>query len=130
MERSEVTQESHRLGGVGQSAVLQHHSYAGAVVGARPPGVDAQDTNLAGVRALQTLGAFDGRRLACAVGPQDRGHLLVVGSPRHALEGRSFAKTLGQIAHSHGLGHRRSLGHVRAAIGMVIGPRGELGNPY
>ena len=90
---------------------------------AGPPGVCAQDANLAGVRALQALSTLDGRRLARAVGPEDGGHLLVTSSPRHALEGSGGAKTFGEIAHSHCLGHGRSLEHVRAEIGATVGPR-------
>jgi len=114
VERCEVTQQSYGLGTAGQSAVLQHDPHAGAMVGARPPGVGAQDPDLAGVRALQTLGAFHGRRLACTVGTEDRGHPTRSSSPRHTLKGSGCAKPLGEIAHSHGLGHGQSLG-LRAA---------------
>jgi hypothetical protein len=80
------------------------------VVGTGLPGVSTQDANLAGVRALQALSTFDGRRLAGAVGPEHRGHLLMASSPRHIRKGSVCAKSLGQIAHSHGLGHGQSLG--------------------
>ena len=121
MELRGDTQLAHRLGLVRQCAVLQHDPYAGAVVGVGLPWVGTKDADLASVRALQTLCAFDGRRLAGAVGPEHRGHAPMASGPCHARKGGGCAKSLGEIAHSHGLSHGRSLGHASTVIGMTAG---------
>ena len=105
MQARQVAKQSHRGAAVGQTAILQHDSHGGAVVGTGLPWINAQDADFARVGALQALGTFDGRRLAGAVGPQDRRDLAIVGGPRHAGKSGRAAKSLGEIADTHGLSH-------------------------
>ena len=113
MEGCEVAKQPYWSTGVGQSALLQHDTHGGAVVGPGLPRIGAQDADLSRVRALQPLGALDGRRLAGAVGTQDCCHFAMASGPRHTRKGSGCTKSLGEIAHTHGLGHAqesRSLG--------------------